>query len=149
MMRRSCNSLTSLTSLTSINSRTKIFNNRDFQKYIVNMEEDIIKIINDYYYYTDKYDRRLINIIDRFDCKSNKLYIDLRNRENDYKRLNKKVDYLYNYLKMCYNAPIKKIDVGIGDTSDTSDDEYTCRYMLVFLKVYTFFVIGMLINYGF
>jgi hypothetical protein len=122
------------------------------------MEEDIIKISNDYYYYTDKYDRRLYNIIDRFDCKSNKLYIDLRNRENDYKRLNRKVDYLYNYLKMCYNAPIishstKNIDIDVvfGDTGDaTSDyDEYTCRYMLVFLKVYTFFVIGMLINYGF
>lgn len=53
-MRRSCNSLTSLTSLastSSINSHTKIYNNRDFKKYIINMEEDIIKVSNDYYYF--------------------------------------------------------------------------------------------------
>ena len=120
------------------------------------MEEDIIKIANDYYYYTEKYDRRLINIIDRFDSKSNKLYIDLRNRENDYRRLNKKVDYLLNYFKMCYNTPIKthsikkeNIEIEVGNDDCDGECEYTYRHMLVFLKVYTFFVIGMLINYGF
>jgi len=114
------------------------------------MEDDIAKVSNDYYYYTDKYDRRMLNIIHRFDSKTNKLYIDLRNRENDYRRLNKKVDYLYNYLKMCYSPvitqSIKKI--GIGDIEGISDssDEYTYIYILAFLKAYTLFVIWMLIN---
>ena len=143
MMRRSCNSLTSLTSLTSINSRTKIFNNRDFQKYIANMEEDIIKISNDYYYYTDKYDKRLINIVDRFDSRTNKIYMDLRNRESDYRRLNKKVEY----LKMCYNSPvnvnIKNCDMNMIDIN--YDDEYTYRYMRVLLNVYTLFVMVMFV----
>jgi nicotinic acid phosphoribosyltransferase len=120
------------------------------------MEDDIAKVSNDYYYYTDKYDRRMLNIIHRFDSKTNKLYIDLRNRENDYRRLNKKVEYLYNYLKMCYSPvitqSIKNIGVsdikGIEDISDSSDsdDEYTYIYMLAFLKAYTLFVIWMLIN---
>ena len=146
MMRRSCNSLTSLTSLTSINSRTKIFNNRDFQKYIANMEEDIIKISNDYYYYTSRYDKRLINIIDRFDSRTNKLYVGLRNRENDYKRLNKKVDY----LKTCYNSHvnvnIKNGDMNMIDiTYDDEYDFYTFRYMRVFLNIYTLFVMVMFV----
>ena len=58
MKRLSCGSLTSLTSMNSINSQTKIFNTRDFQKYIANMEEDIIKISNDYYYLRDRYDKK-------------------------------------------------------------------------------------------
>ena len=51
-MRRSTNSLQSLTSLpssTSINSITKINNNKDFQKYVADIEYDIIKVSNDYY----------------------------------------------------------------------------------------------------
>lgn len=109
------------------------------------MEEDIIKVSNDYYYYRDKYDKRLINIIDRFDHKTNKLYIDLRNRESDYKRLNKKVEYLYNYFTTNYNDAvinysIKNIDI------DIVNDEYTYIYIRVILNVYTLFVVVMLIN---
>lgn len=107
------------------------------------MEEDIIKISNDYYYYTDRYDKRLINIVDRFDSRTNKLYMDLRNRENDYKRLNKKVDY----LKMCYNSSvnvnIKNCDMNMIDIN--YDDEYTYRYMRVLLNVYTLFVMVMFV----
>jgi hypothetical protein len=125
------------------------------------MEDDIAKVSNDYYHYTDKYDKKMLNIIHRFDSKTNKLYIDLRNRENDYRRLNKKVEYLYNYLRsrMCYSPvitqSIKKIGISdikgtecISDSDDSSDsdDEYTYIYMLAFLKAYTLFVIWMLIN---
>ena len=107
------------------------------------MEEDIIKISNDYYYYTDKYDKRLINIVDRFDSRTNKIYMDLRNRESDYRRLNKKVEY----LKMCYNYPvnvnIKNCDMNMIDIN--YDDEYTYRYMRVLLNVYTLFVMVMFV----
>jgi hypothetical protein len=128
------------------------------------MEDDIAKVSNDYYHYTDKYDKKMLNIIRQFDSKTNKLYIDLRNRENDYRRLNKKVEYLYNYLRlrMCYSPvitqSIKKIGISdikgiecISDNSNISNisdssDEYTYIYMLAFLKAYTLFVIWMLIN---
>jgi hypothetical protein len=127
------------------------------------MEDDIAKVSNDYYHYTDKYDKKMLNIIHRFDSKTNKLYIDLRNRENDYRRLNKKVEYLYNYLRlrMCYSPVItqgiKKIVIsdikgiegidGIEGISDSSDEYiYIYIYMLAFLKAYTLFVIWMLIN---
>ena len=96
-MKRSNNSLTSLTSLTSINSinsRTKIYNNRDFQKYIENMEEDIIKVSNDYYYLKENINIKINKIIDKYDNKINKLYIDLRYRESDFIRLNNKIEYI-------------------------------------------------------
>lgn len=89
----------SSSSLTSINSLTQIFNNKDFQKYVANMEEDIIKISNDYYYFTQKYDTKLDNIINRYDGKTNKLFIDLRNRECDYERFNKKIEYIIKDLQ--------------------------------------------------
>jgi len=138
------------------------------------MEDDIAKVSNYFYHYIDKYDEKLLNIIHRFDSKTNKLYIDLRNRENDYRRLNKKVDYLYNYLKMCYSPAItqsiKKIGISgngsnkdiygnycsrdsyysdnsdSGDSGDTIYYGYEYTYMLAFLKAYTLFVIWMLIN---
>lgn len=147
-MKRSSNSLTSLksinslTSMNSINSLTKIFNNRDFQKYIANMEEDIIKVSNDYYYYTQKYDTKIDNIINRYDGKTNKLYIDLRNREYDYARLNKKIEYiikdLHEYKYLCNNKPIY-----ISVTEDVTN----IKYILIFLYIYTSLVFAIIINY--
>ena len=113
-MKRSSNSFTSLTSIystPSINSTTKMHNNRDLQKNIANMEEDIMKVSNDYYYFTEKYDKKINNIVNRYEGRTNKLYIDLRNRDCDYKTLNKKVDniikefneYKYQYFKK-YNS---------------------------------------------
>lgn len=141
----SMNSLTpinSLTSMNSINSLTKIFNNRDFQKYIANMEEDIIKVSNDYYFYTKKYDTKIDNIIDRYDGKTNKLYIDLRNREYDYARLNKKIEYiikdLQEYKYLCNNKPIY-----ISITEDVAN----LKYILIFLYIYTSLVFAIIINY--
>lgn len=135
MKRLSCGSLTSLTSMNSINSQTKIFNTRDFQKYIANMEEDIIKISNDYYYYLRyRYDKKIDNIINRYEGRTNNLYIDLRRREWDYIRLSKKIDNIIKTADSCYiNIDMKDID-------------YTYRNILIFLYCYTFFVIIMVIT---
>lgn len=143
----SINSLTpinSLTSMNSINSLTKIFNNRDFQKYIANMEEDIIKVSNDYYYYTQKFDSKIDNIINRYEGKTNKLYIDLRNREWDYERLNKKIENIikelqeYKYQNLHNNKPIY-----ISITEDVDN----LKYLLIFLYIYTSLVFAIIINY--
>ena len=134
-MKRSYNSLTSLTSLTSINSRTKIYNNRDFQKYIENLEEDLIKISNDYYYLKENIYNKINKIIDRYDNKTNKLYIDLRYRENDYIRLNNKIEFIikdfnkykiYNYISIT-NYNLKN-----------TDNIFLC--IQIFLYSYTFLI---------
>jgi hypothetical protein len=130
--------------MTSINSLTKIFNNRDFQKYIANMEEDIIKVSNDYYYYTQKFDSKIDNIINRYEGKTNKLYIDLRNREWDYERLNKKIENIikelqeYKYQNLHNNKPIY-----ISITEDVDN----LKYLLIFLYIYTSLVFAIIINY--
>lgn len=156
-MKRSSNSLTSLksinslssipsipsvTSMNSINSLTKIFNNRDFQKYIANMEEDIIKVSNDYYYFTQKFDSKIDNIINRYEGKTNKLYIDLRNREWDYERLDKKIEDIIEELqeyKYLHNN--KQIYISI------TEDVTNLKYILIFLYVYTSLVFAIIINY--
>lgn len=141
----SINSLTpinSLTSMNSINSLTKIFNNRDFQKYIANMEEDIIKVSNDYYYFTQKFDSKIDNIINRYEGKTNKLYIDLRNREWDYERLNNKIEYIIKELhEYKYLHSDKQIYISI------TEDVANLKYILIFLYVYTSLVFAIIINY--
>ena len=129
-MKRSYNSLTSLTSLTSINSRTKIYNNRDFQKYIENIEEDLIKISNDYYYLTKNIDNKINNIIDKYNNKINQLYIDLRYRESDFIRLNNKIEYIikdFNKYKINNYISIK------------IDDNFF--YIQIVLYIYTSLII--------
>jgi len=147
-MRRSCGSLTSLTSNSSVNSRTKIFNNRDFQKYIGYIEEDVIKVSNDYYYFAEKYDKRICNFINRYEDRTNKLYIDLRNREAEYKKLNNKIEYICKEVKnikdsnntikyICYNPGVE----GVDRVDRLSNN------ILFILCVYTLFVISMVITY--
>ena len=132
-MKRSYNSLTSLTSLTSINSRTKIYNKRDFKKYIENIEEDLIKISNDYYFLKNK-------IINRYDNKINKLYIDLRYRESDFIRLNNKIEYIIkDFNKYKINNYISIINY---------DFKYTDNiflYIQIFLYSYTTLIFVILI----
>jgi hypothetical protein len=149
-MRRSCGSLTSLTSNSSVNSRTKIFNNRDFQKYIGYIEEDVIKVSNDYYYFAEKYDKRICNFINRYEDRTNKLYIDLRNREAEYRNLNNKIEYICKEVKnikdgnntikyICDNSSIECVKVeGVDRLSNN---------ILFMLCVYTLFVISMVITY--
>jgi hypothetical protein len=132
-MKRSYNSLTSLTSLTSINSRTKIYNKRDFKKYIENIEEDLIKISNDYYFLKNK-------IINRYDNKINKLYIDLRYRESDFIRLNNKIEYIIkDFNKYKINNYISIINY---------DFKYTDNiflYIQIFLYSYTTLIFVILV----
>ena len=134
-MKRSNNSLTSLTSLTSINSinsRTKIYNNRDFQKYIENMEEDLIKISNDYYFLKENIYTKINKIIDKYDNKINKLYIDLRYRESDFIRLNNKVEYIIkDFNKYKINNYISITNYDFKNTDDVF------LYIQIFLYSYT------------
>jgi hypothetical protein len=130
--------------MNSINSLTKIFNNRDFQKYIANMEDDIIKVSNDYYYFNQKFDSKIDNLINRYEGKTNKLYIDLRNRELDYERLNKNIENIikelqeYKYQNLHNNKPIY-----ISITEDVDN----LKYLLIFLYIYTSLVLAIIINY--
>jgi hypothetical protein len=131
-MKRSYNSLTSLTSLTSINSRTKIYNNRDFQKYIGNIEEDLIKISNDYYFLKENIYNKINKIIDKYDNKINKLYIDLRYRESDYIRLNNKIEYIIkDFNKYKINNYISIINYDFKYTDNI------LLYIQIFLYSYT------------
>jgi len=149
-MRHSCNSLTSInsltshnsfnstTSLSSIGSRTKIYNNRDFQRYIANMDEDIIRVSNHYYSFSEKFNNKINNIVNRYENRTNKLFMDLRHREDDYRRVNCKID---NILKNTSTTTVYKvIDI------DTEDIERHFRYTLFVLYVYTFIVLGMVWN---
>jgi hypothetical protein len=119
-------------------------NNRDLQKNIANMEEDIMKVSNDYYCFTEKYDKKINNIINRYEGRTNKLYIDLRNRDCDYKTLNKKVDNIikeFNEYKYQYLLTITPINISIS-----YDDDYI-KYILVYLYIYTSLVLFIIINY--
>ena len=58
------------------------------------MEDDIIKVSNDYYHYASRYDKKINNIINRYEERTNKLFIDLRYREAECRRLNNKLEYI-------------------------------------------------------
>jgi hypothetical protein len=108
------------------------------------MEDDIIKVSNDYYYFNQKFDSKIDNIINRYDGKTNKLYIDLRNREYDYARLNKKIEYIikelqeYKYQNLHNNKPIY---------ISITEDVVNLKYILIFLYIYTSLVFAIIINY--
>lgn len=147
MRRSSTNSLTSMnsmTSMSSINSRTKIYNTRDFHAYIANIEEDIIKVYNNNYNLSVKYDKKIDNIINRYEHRTNKLFMDLRRRESHHNKLSEKVSCIIETLKeldgdfdICDNTIV------IHD-ADSIDKIY--RNIVLCLWVYTLFVIGMIIS---
>ena len=150
MRRSSTNSLNSLTSLTSINSGTKLFSNRDFQKYIASMEEDIIKTNNDYYYLTNKYDKKINNIINRYEGRTNSLFIDIRNRESDYRKMNIKIENIIKDLNeyknntcICAN---KSSYIAIPH-DNIKDIDNIYRNINIFMYIYTSFVLVMITNY--
>ena len=149
-MRRSCGSFTSLASHSSINSQTKIFNSKDFKNYIANMEDDIIKVSNDYYHFAEKYDKRLYNIINRYDDRTNKLFIDLRYRDAECRRLNKKIDYISkevskikegsnNTKYICDITDIRKDIIESGDRISNN--------IFIILCIYTIYVFSLVITY--
>lgn len=150
MMRRSCGSFTSLASHSSINSQTKILNSKDFKNYIANMEDDIIKVSNDYYHFAEKYDKRLYHIISRYDDRTNKLFIDLRYRDAECKRLNNKIEYISkevskikegsnNTIYICDMTDIKKDIIDTGDRISNN--------IFIILCIYTIYVLSLVITY--
>lgn len=162
MMRRSCGSFTSLTSHSSINSQTKIFNTRDFKNYIANMEDDIIKVSNDYYHYADKYDKKINNTINRYEERTNKLFIDLRYREAECRRLNNKLEYIckeVSKIKEYTNISNYICEASDEENSGNSGktiaryiavidtDNRLSKNIFVILCIYTIFVFSMVITY--
>ena len=138
-MRRSYDSFNSLTSIatslasrSSINSRTKLYSNRDFQKYIATMEDDILRNSNHCY----KIDKKINNIVNRYENRTNQLFMDLRQRETEHKRLCNKMGYLLN----------NDIYIDVNDVDVNVVIERHYRYMLVFLYAYTFVVLAMVWN---
>lgn len=97
------------------------------------MEEDIIKGANDYYHLAEKYDKKINNIVNRYENRTNQLFMDLRNREVEHRILCNKIDYVIRNT--------------MGTLSTTSNDieiDTTYRHILYCLYIYTFFVIMML-----
>ena len=160
-MRRSCGSFTSLTSHSSINSQTKIFNTRDFKNYIANMEDDIIKVSNDYYHYASRYEKKINNIINRYDDRTNKLYIDLRYRQAECKKLNNKLEYICkevskikeytNISNYICDATSEASDANAtNDTKETKvidTSDRLSKNIFVILCIYTIFVFSLVITY--
>ena len=158
-MRRYTNSLQLLTSLqsstsmNSMNSITKINNNRGFQKYVADIEYDIIKVSNDYYYFTNKFNKKInniINIINRYEGRTNSLFIDIRNRESDYRKMNIKIENIINDLNECKKntcicANKSNYTPIIYDNIKDIDSIY--RNINILLYIYTSFVIVMITNY--
>jgi len=150
MRRSSINSSTSLKSLTSINSSgNKLFNisNKDFQKYIASIEDDIIKVNNDYYYLTNKFDRKLNNIINRFDGRTNSLFIDIRNRESEYRKMNMKIENIIKDLNECKKNTcicINKSNYMVISFDNIKDIDSIYRNILIYLYIYTSFTLVMI-----
>ena len=106
------------------------------------MEEDIIRVSNQYFYFSEKYDKKMNNIVNRYENRTNQLFIDLRHREADYKRVCNKMDYL---LKNADAADAVVAYYKYKDTEDI-DIERRYRYTLAFLYLYTFVVLAMVWN---
>jgi hypothetical protein len=103
------------------------------------MEEDIIRIANQYYYFSEKYDKKINNIINRYENRTNQLFMDLRHREVEYKRVHGKMDYLLkNTTETVSDYKVSNCDIGDIDTR--------FRYMLLFMYLYTFIVLAMVWN---
>ena len=130
-------------SLTSINSQ------KDFQKYIENTEEDIIKISNDYYYFTEKYDKKINNIVNRYEGRTNKIFIDLRCREAEFAVLSNKMDIIVNDLNEIKRNNITDINYPFYIPITLYEKYYIdeiYRYIQISLYVYTMCMF-IIINY--
>lgn len=97
------------------------------------MEEDIIKGANEYYHLAEKYDKKINNIVNRYENRTNQLFMDLRNREVEHRMLCNKIDCL-----------IRRTTEHTAYHYEDIDDMY--RYTAYALYIYTFFVIMMLCN---
>ena len=156
-MRRSTKSEDSLTSTKSQDSLSSLTSSRSRSKSnsnISNIEEDITRISNDYYYYNDVFTKKINNVVDRYEERTNKLYINFMNIEDDYKRLNAKIECITKDLQECKNMCIannKDEQHIVNNKYNIRDNidkiENLCKYILVFLYIYTIWVICMIINF--
>jgi len=159
-MRRSTKSVDSLTSTKSVDSLSSLSSSRSKSNSnisnISNIEEDITRISNDYYYYNDVFTKKINNVVDRYEERTNKLYINFMNIENNYKRLNVEIECITKDLQECKNMCIanntddqhivnNKYKYDIRDYIDKIEN--LCKYILVFLYIYTIWVICMIINF--
>ena len=97
------------------------------------MEEDIIKGANDYYHLAEKYDKKINNIVNRYENRTNKLFMDLRNREVEHRMLCNRIDCL-----------IRRTTEHTAYHYEDIDEIY--RYTAYSLYIYTFFVVMMVCN---
>ena len=138
------------------------------------MEDDIIKVSNDYYHYADRYDKKINKIYNRYEERTNKLFIDLRYREAECRRLNNKLEYICKEVsKIKEYTDISNYICDVSDTSKASDANATskasgeenrgktrARYIavidtsdrlskniFVILCIYTIFVFSLVITY--
>lgn len=126
------------------------------------MKEDIIKVSNDYYHYASRYEKKINNIINRYEERTNKLFIDLRYREAECRRLNNKLEYICkevskikeytNISNYICEASDEETSGNSGKTRvryiaviDTSDR--LSKNIFVILCIYTIFVFSMVITY--
>jgi hypothetical protein len=120
------------------------------------MEEDIIRIANHYYYFSEKYDKKMNNIVNRYENRTNQLFMDLRHREVEYKRMRSKMDYyLLKNADVATAATVATVatvasatdyKVSICEIRDIGDIDTRFRYMLLLLYLYTFVVLAMVWN---
>jgi hypothetical protein len=102
------------------------------------MDEDIIRVSNHYYSFSEKFNNKINNIVNRYENRTNQLFMDLRHREDDYRKIRCKID---NILKNTSTTTVYKvIDI------DTEDIERRFRYTLFVLYIYTFIVLRMVWN---
>ena len=112
------------------------------------MEEDIIKISNDYYSYNERYDKKINNIVSRYEERTNKLFIDLRHREGEYRKLNNRLEVVvndlqgYKELKELFN----RCEI-ICNYDDMRDLNNTYKYIKSILFIYTFCVVVITIHF--
>ena len=112
------------------------------------MEDDIIKVSNDYYHYASRYDKKINNIINRYDDRTNKLYIDLRYRQAECKKLNNKLEYICEEVsKIKDYTNITNYICDANGTKVLDADDRLSKNILVILCIYTIFVFSLVITY--
>lgn len=104
------------------------------------MEEDIIRVSNHYFYFSEKYNKKINNIVNRYENRTNQLFMDLRHREDDYRRVRCKIENILKNASTTTDYKISNIYI------DTEDIERHFRYTLVVLYIYTFVVLAMVWN---
>lgn len=107
------------------------------------MEEDIIRVSNHYYSFSEKYNKKINNIVNRYENITNQLFMDLRHREDDYRKVHCKIDNILKNASTTTDYKISNIDI---DADTIEDIERRYRYTLVALYIYTFVVLAMVWN---